>query len=160
MTRTFRRGRPTRREQIESFNAATTFYARAADKDPAPYLIPALPPKRHRIKRPVDGKPVVPLEREVLANALQALRNDPRVWTVDRRQSGVFQDGDRYIRVGTKGVLDISGMLRGGKYFEIEAKRPGERPTPEQEKRIEQIRRGGGISGYFTSAEAALALLP
>lgn len=116
--------------------------------------------KQARIKRPQDGKPAMPLEKEVLADALEALRNDPRVWFADRRQSGVFQDGDRYIRVGTRGVLDVSGMLHGGRYFEIEAKRPGEKPDENQERRIANIRAGGGVSGYFTSSDEALGLLP
>jgi hypothetical protein len=119
-----------------------------------------LPPKRESVRRPVDGKPAAPLERDVLAESLKALRADPRVSVCDRRQSGVFQDGDRYITVGQKGHLDISGMLVGGRYFEIEAKRPGEKPDERQLQRIEHIRRDGGISGYFTSAAEALALLP
>lgn len=103
---------------------------------------------------------LVPYERDVLAAALSALRSDPRVAFADRRQSGVFQEGNRWIRVGTRGVLDISGMLRGGRYFELEAKRPGEKPDERQRRRIEAIQAGGGISGYFTSAIEALALLP
>jgi hypothetical protein len=164
---TYRRSRRWRlspREQSEKINAHTRFYAAAID-DPqkkAAMLahVKELPPKRHKVVRPCEGKPSVPLEKEVLAAALDALRSDPRVWIVDRRQSGVFQDGDRYIRVGQKGHLDISGMLHGGKYFEIEAKRPGEKPNEYQLQRIEHVKRGGGISGYFTSVESALALLP
>lgn len=143
-------------------NAALRFYAGASDNQKAQELVAGLkdpPPKRERIKRS-DGTPAHPLEKEVLADVLQALRLDPRVAIVDRRQSGVFQDGDRYIRVGTKGVLDVSGMLRGGKYFEIECKRPGQKPDPRQAERIELVQRGGGISGYCWSAESALALLP
>jgi len=120
----------------------------------------ALPPKRSRVRRPVDGKPVVPLEKEVLADVLQALRRDPRVALVERSQSGLFQDGDRYIRVGTPGKLDITLMLVGGRYAEIEVKRPGGKPEPHQQNRIDAIRRNGGIAGFATSAEEAIALLP
>lgn len=159
-----RKGRPSRREQVERINSAHDFLAGAMPPDKAEeyraQFITKLPPKRDRVVRPVDGKPAGPLEKDVLADALQALRNDERVWTVDRQQSGVFQDGDRWIRVGRKGVLDIKGMLKGGRYFEIEAKRPGEKPDENQLKRIDHIRKGGGISGYFTSADEALALLP
>lgn len=157
-----RRGRLSPREQVEKINAAHEFYA-AASRDPEQYrqqFVRQLPPKRNQVRRPYDGKPAAPLEKEVLAAALHALRDDPRVWICDRRQSGVFQDGDRYITVGQKGHLDISGMLKGGRYFEIEAKRPGEKPDERQLQRIEHIRKGGGISGYFTSVEEALALLP
>lgn len=116
--------------------------------------------KQARIKRPVDGQPSMPLEKDVLAESLKALRDDPRVAFADRRQSGVFQDGDRYIRVGTRGVLDVSGMLKGGRYFEFEAKRPGEKPDERQCARIATVLADGGLSGYFTSAAEALALIP
>lgn len=120
----------------------------------------SLPPKRDRVRRPVDGKPVTPLEKHVLADVLDALRKDPRVALVERTQSGLFQDERRYIRVGTPGKLDITGMLVGGAYFEIEVKRPGGKPDERQQRRIDAIRHNGGIAGCATSAEEAIALLP
>ena len=160
-----RRGRLSPRELAEQINARHSFHAGAApDPDKAAIGLDTftrkLPPKRDKVVRPVDGRPVVPLEKDVLADALQALREDPRVAICDRRQSGVFQEGERYIRVGQRGHLDVSGMLHGGRYFEIEAKRPGEKPDERQRERIAHIQRAGGISGYFTSAAEALALLP
>lgn len=158
-----RRWRLSPREEKERRNATQDFLAGAMPADKAAEyrqnFVKPLPPKRDRIKRS-DGTPAHPLEKEVLADALQALRNDERVWIVDRQQSGVFQDGDRFIRVGRKGHLDIKGMLKGGQYFELEAKRPGEKPDEYQLQRIEHVRKGGGISGWFTSAAEALALLP
>ena len=155
-----RLGRPTVRETLLRNKATIEFHAAAAGKT-YEFTTPIPPPPKARaIRRPVDGKPVIPLEKEVLASVLQALRNDPRIWIVDRRQSGVFVEGDRYIRVGQAGHLDISGMLRGGRYFEIEAKRPGQKPDSRQQERIETVRRGGGVSGYCWSIESCLALLP
>lgn len=156
----FRRARPSRADRLRANDAATRFYAAAADKEAPAHLLNNLPPKRDRVLRPVDKRPVVPYERDVLANAIRALRNDPRVWFCERVQSGLFQDGNRYIRVGVPGKLDVQGMTVSGRYFEFEAKRPGEKPDPRQDKRISFIRQGGGLSGYFTSAEDALALLP
>ena len=160
-----RRGRLSLREQQERRNATARFYAGSLD-DPqkraeyeAKYVIP-IAPKAHRIRRTSDDKPALPLEKHVLAAALQALRFDPRVAFADRQQSGVFQDGDRYIRVGAPGKLDIVGMLKGGRYLELEAKRPGEKPDERQARRIAFVLGAGGVSGYFTSAEEALALLP
>lgn len=153
-------GRPTVRETLLKNKAALEYLATSAGKSYTfPVPIPP-PPKAREIRRPVDGRPVVPLEKEVLASVLEALRNDPRIWICDRRQSGVFMEGERYIRVGQKGHLDISGMLRGGKYIELEVKRPGEKPNERQQERIEHVRKGGGISGYCWSVESALALLP
>lgn len=153
-----RHGRLSHREQIEQNNAADRFYAAMAGKEPQAQTV--LPPKRDRVRRPVDGKPAVPLEKEVLADVLQALRNDPRVAIVERSQSGLFQDGNRYIRVGTPGKLDITIMLLGGRYGEIECKRPGLAPDERQKARIDSIKRQGGIAGYAWSVESALALLP
>ena len=120
-----------------------------------------LPPKAHRIRRTSDDKPALPLEKHVLKAALKALRADPRVAFADRQQSGVFHEGLRTIRVGAPGKLDIVGALKdGARYIELEAKRPGEKPTEQQALRIAFVRSFGGISGYFTSAEEALALLP
>ena len=160
MAITRRIGRLSHRDKLRQNDLAQHFYAALTGKPVNEAWLNNLPPKRDRVKRPVDGRPVIPLEKEVLADALQALRNDPRVHICDRRQSGVFVEGDRHIRVGTRGVLDISGMLRGGRYFELEAKRPGEKPDERQAARIETVKKGGGISGYFWSAETALALLP
>jgi len=119
-----------------------------------------LPPKSHKIRRTSDEKPALPLEKHVLKAALKALRGDPRVAFADRQQSGVFHEGERFIRVGAPGKLDIVGLLKGGRYMELEAKRPGEKPDLRQAQRIAFVIQHGGVSGYFTSAEEALALLP
>jgi len=154
MRRPFR-GRMSLREKMQKNKAALDFMADMAEKDRLEFDIPP-PPKKRGPRKPSD----VPLEKEVLADVLQALRMDPRIALVERAQSGVFQDGDRHIRVGTPGKLDITLMLVGGRYGEIEVKRPGKKPDERQANRIEAIKRNGGIAGYATSAEEALALLP
>ncbi len=143
-----RRGRPTKRETAIRRNASFKFYG-MPERFQQP--VPA-----ERAPRQPSGKP---LERDVLAAILAALHADPRVHIAERTQSGVFQDGDRYIRVGVKGKLDITGMLKGGRYFEIEVKRPGAKPDERQWQRIYHIREGGGIAGYVGSVEEALAIL-
>jgi hypothetical protein len=121
----------------------------------------ALPPQRHRVKRPVDGKPALPYERDVLVQIVKALRADPRVARVERNQSGVFQDGNRYIRVGVKGKLDLTVYLKTGRFAEIEVKRSEKtKPEPHQLARIAEIKQQGGLAGWAWSAESALALLP
>lgn len=151
-----RAGRPTRREQIESFNALHRFYADAVGVKPMVQLaVPKL-----RTRSTTSKRSTIPLERDVLKAVLQALRYDPRVASVERQQSGVFLEGNRHIRVGTPGALDIKGMLKGGRMFEIECKRPGGKPDPRQAARIARIRADGGVAGYCWSVESALALLP
>ena len=130
--------------------------------------LPALPGKRHTRIKPqtacdidaVYNKPTTPLEREVLKAVTKALRADPRVARVERNQSGTFREGERWIKVGTRGKLDLTVYLKSGRYMEIEVKRPGGKPDPRQALRIEAIKREGGLAGWCWSAESALALLP
>lgn len=155
-------GRPTYRETLVRNNAALDFYADMAGKPRIPsVLLDKLPPKRHRVRRPVDGKPAAPYERDVLAQIISALRHDPRVARVERNQSGVFKEGHRYIRVGVRGKLDLTIYLKTGRFVEIEVKRDQKhKPEPHQVARIEEIKRDGGLAGWAWSAESALALLP
>lgn len=158
MGRVFKSRRRSYREILEANQLSENFYAAMAGKPQRENtLLAALGPKRIRKPSQPSGKR---LEKHVLAEVLKALRHDPRVAQVERTQSGLFMEGDRYIRVGTPGKLDITGLLVGGRYFEIEVKRPGGKPDPRQAARIVAIRANGGISGYCWSAESALALLP
>ena len=165
MARRFR-GRLSARDQIILTNKADAFYAAMAGKEPMfqrevkPKRLARVKPETSLDIDAIHRKREVPLEKKVLADVLHALRHDPRVAHVERTQSGLLQDGDRYIRVGFKGKLDITGFLQGGRYFEIECKRPGGKPDPRQAERIATIKANGGISGYCWSAESALALLP
>jgi hypothetical protein len=144
-----KRGRVSPAEKQRAVNASLRYYG-------VP-LQGAIPTTRRRSAVRSNS---VPLEKTILADVLGALRMDERVALVDRRQAGTFMDGDRYVQVGTRGTLDISGMLVGGRYFEIEVKRPGKHPDENQRHRIEAIRLHGGIAGCAHSAEEALALLP
>lgn len=156
----FRKGRPSVSDQLRANDAATKFYAASAGKTVPTHLLNNLPPKRDRVKRPVDGKPAAPLEREILADVLSALKRDPRVGFVWRQSSGTFQEGDRFISTGPKGMPDVLGILNGGRFFGIEVKRPGREPDPRQAERIAHFKAIGAVSGYCWSVESALAILP
>ena len=90
---------------------------------------------------------------------MQALRRHPKVATVERRQSAVFMEGNRYVRVGRRGEADISGILKGGRAFAIEVKRPGGKPNEKQLQFLERIRAAGGIAGCATSVTEAEAII-
>lgn len=141
------RGRESKREQAQRRNAAFAFYGM-----PQRVVVP-----KERAARKPSGKR---LEKHVLADIIRVLRVDPRVAKVERNQSGVFKDGNRTIKVGSRGKLDLTVYLVGGRFAEIEVKRPGGRPDERQAARIASIRASGGIAGFATSAESALALLP
>lgn len=153
------RGRASKRDRIAANNAAHHFYAAASERPDAlanaeRLTIPL--PKERAPRKPSD----LPLERAVLADVLDALRRDHRVALVERTQSGLFMDGNRYIRVGSRGKLDITFMLRGGRYGEAEVKRPGKQPDPRQAERIATINANGGLAFCAHSAEEAIAALP
>ena len=166
--------RKSLQQSLRSHLAAREFYAppvgdprRAAYEASIASHKAMVKPVRRRIPRDsaldmdrVYSKPLIPLERDVLKAVTKALRYDPRVSRVERNQSGVFVEGDRHIRVGTRGKLDLTVYLKSGKYMEIEIKRPGGKPDPRQAARIEAIKRDGGLAGYCWSIESALALLP
>lgn len=165
----FRRGRKSVREQALTNLATERFYAGAlpegdsraeANSERIHGLEQAIPAKRHRIRRPVDGKAALPLEKEILADILQALHNDRRIGYVWRHSSGVFQDGERYIRTGPSGLPDLIGFLTGsGRAFFLEVKRPGLKADERQAQRLDHFKRSGAIAGVCWSVESALALL-
>jgi len=157
---TKRRGRLTKRERIIASNATHRAWGAFYGKpEVAEKLCEPVPAERVRKPKAVSTD-APPLEATVLKNVVRALRSDPRVASVERNQSGVFLEGDRLIRVGQPGKLDLTVYLRNGRYIEIEVKRPGGKPKPHQAERIAEIRAKGGMAGYCWSAESALALLP
>lgn len=149
----FQRGRRSLRDTLLASQKASDLYADMADKPRMDYAIPSPPKKR---TRSASGKP---LEKHILKAVLQALRAHPKVSFAWRMQSGVFQDGDRFVRVGTKGLPDIVGMLRGGRLFAIECKSASGSVTSEQSAWLVAVRDNGGIAGVARSVEDALALI-
>jgi hypothetical protein len=104
-------------------------------------------------------KPNARLEAPVLAEIIKVLKMHPLVEEVWRQQAGQIPVNGGFIRLGSKGKLDVAGRLKDGRYFEIEAKAPGKKPEPHQQERIEYIRATGGVSGWATSAEEAVAII-
>lgn len=154
------RGRRTKREEIQLRNATHAFYARAAPNaeraaEGLRKFTQAVPRKR----RPAVRDPSKRYEADVLRDILSALRKHPRVARVERRQSGVFRDGERWIGVGRRGDPDITGILKGGRAFAIEVKRPGEEPNELQARRLEEIKAAGGVAGCAHSVEEAHAIV-
>jgi len=59
---------------------------------------------------------------------------------------------------GIAGDPDIFGCVNGW-HFEIEVKRPGEKPTPLQTHRLIEWRKAGAVTGVATTADEAVELL-
>lgn len=83
---------------------------------------------------------------------------------VQRVNTGAFVTGTgnkrRFVRSAKKGTLDFEGYDNHGRFLAIECKRPiGGRLSSEQEARITDINRKGGIAFSVTSGAEALNLL-
>ena len=65
----------------------------------------------------------------------------------------------RLYRGAPAGTSDILGCLPGGRFFAIEAKRPGMKPTEKQSAFLESVRATGGIAGVACSVEEAAEVL-
>lgn len=58
------------------------------------------------------------------------------------------------------GSADLIGMLAPqGRFLALEVKRPGEKPTREQELFLELVRKSGGVAAVVHSVEEALAVV-
>jgi hypothetical protein len=129
-------------------------------------LAASIAPKRNRVRRPVDGRPVQPLEKDIQKACLQLLRTHPKVAAVWRQNSGTFteqnQDGSmRYISAHTMpGLPDILGFLKdGGRMIAFEVKRPGNRATPQQQAFIDRANAAGALAAVVTDADQLVAIL-
>ena len=178
MARIFRT-RPSRRELVAQNNASQRFYASASERPDAQAtlakLTVTLPPKRERVKRPVDGKPAVPLEADVVRAIGELLAVHPKVLIAIRQNSGAASyeaASGKWAPVWFYHVLtsqpvtitDFWGLLRDGRPFAIEAKREGwKEPSTDRERRqwafLSIVRNCGGISGFVRNVEEAQALL-
>lgn len=57
------------------------------------------------------------------------------------------------------GVLPLTHPVWPGRHFELEVKRPGERPTPLQITRLSEWEKAGALVGVVTSVEEAMTVL-
>ena len=109
-----------------------------------------------RLKPP---KPARLVENDVEAQCLDALRW--RHWRPERLHAGTVKslDGRRYIKLHDRGTPDY--VVTHAKYpaFYLETKRPGKTPSPEQERKHQELRLFGlavvAVDGY----EALIAWL-
>jgi len=79
-------------------------------------------------------------------------------FVVFRRNTGAmvgsYKGKSRLIRFSKPGMADLWGWDRKtGRHIEVEVKRPGERPSPEQEAWLSAAQRGGVIAFWCDSVE-------
>lgn len=84
-------------------------------------------------------------------------RRDARIW---RNNRGTAFRGTRAVEFGIDGQADLSGVLKpSGRRLEIEVKRPGEGPNPDQIAFGKMIRESGGAWACVSSVEEAIAVV-
>ena len=123
-----------------------------------------------------------PLENALLGQVIDYLSAQQArgriAWFARCNGGGVFNRAGQFLRFyvlylrgkvpAGKGMADLHGMLSGqsgqsgqsgGKYFALEVKRPGEKPTAEQLAFLEEVRAGGGIAAVVRGYEDVPSLL-
>lgn len=65
----------------------------------------------------------------------------------------------RALRIGLPGSSDILGCLPDGRFLAIEVKRPGNKPTIEQQEFLDNIASRGGVAFVATSIDDVIAKL-
>lgn len=89
-----------------------------------------------------------PLESTIVNSILRWLRKQPGV-KAEKTHGGMY---------GRAGKPDISGCVNGRR-FEIEVKRPGNKPTKLQLKELREWEEAGAITGVAYSLEDVKELL-
>lgn len=146
-----RRGARSLRDTMLANKRALDYMADNAQKPRMNIAIP--PPPRQR--KP-SGKP---LERDVVRAVMDMLRRHPKVGFVHRLQSGLLDQGERMIRVGSVGMPDLCGVLKGGRAFYIEIKTADGVVTDAQNHMIDILQHAGAACGIARSVEQALAII-
>jgi hypothetical protein len=92
-------------------------------------------------------------EAAVLAACLEYLTDVAGVLAWRSNNAGIYDPGRRCFRSfrGLKGVSDILGVLPDGRLLAVECKRPGERPTAEQQAFLDAVNARGGVGLWVCS---------
>lgn len=119
--------------------------------------------------KPFRLKAVDPLESERQASIVRYLKLEKRVRFFIRINGGGQSIGQCFVwfyklfignlELKGKGVPDIIGQLRDGRFFALEVKRPGELPTNEQAEFLRMVTECGGVSGVANNWQQAKAIL-
>jgi len=119
--------------------------------------------------KPFRLTPIDPLESERQAGIVNYLSVEKRVkFFIRINGGGRFMKGSFVwfykLWVGRReqkgrGIPDIVGMLRDGRFFALEVKRPDENPTPEQAEFLSLVADAGGVSGVVCNWLDARKLL-
>ena len=77
----------------------------------------------------------------------------------ERQNTGAVRLGKRFVRFGTPGRADISGVWPDGRRLEIEVKRPGNKPTQAQLDFLLLMQEQGAIAFWVDDVAKLDAIL-
>ncbi len=154
----------SRADQLRQHDAWNSFYAAAADK-PAP--APSAPPRRERIKRPVDGRPVLASEHQEQAALISWWSNVHRSYALPHFSLFAVPNGgardaitgarlkDEGVRRGALDLILAKTTKRYAGLF-LEMKVGDNKPTDEQEAFIEYLIGAGYCASVHWNAASAI----
>ena len=105
------------------------------------------------------NKKVCKPERDVLRECLSLLAIHPKVAFAYRVNTGGVKFGEQWVKFGIKGQADITGMLKDGRRLEVECKRVGKYPSPEQNAFLFMVNKDGGFACHVDSVDRLALLL-
>ncbi len=156
-----KRGRISLADQLARNQASLDAYRTSGQ--PRVVLHTPEPPKPPRAARKASGRP---LEKDVQAAILEAIRAHPKVAWCGRINRGVAvstnADGSmRYTAFNTiVGMSDLLGQMRDGRMLAIEVKRDHHgRPTQDQAAFIAKVNENNGVAGLCYSVDGVYAIL-
>ena len=107
-------------------------------------------------------------ESDIQSDIMIALGEHPLVAWCMVVTTGVFKVKGGFITVGhyisedqkrLTGMSDVIGMLKDGRFFCVETKRPKEKPTAEQDGFMTLVANNGGVSGWANCVEGAINII-
>ena len=156
-----KRGRPSPASERRTFRAAEAFMQ--IPQKPCGPIFEDEPARKARAAPVPSDRP---LERDVLADVLEAVRGHVKVGWCERVNSGtavaINPDGSkRYTRFHTiRGMSDLLGQLTDGRILCLEIKRDGATQVPaEQRLFLQKVMRFRGVFGLVWTPEMAIAIL-
>ena len=160
---------PTRREVANYLQ-----YLKDSSPNPraASFAVPVV--RKRAVPRPVPSPdkfkltPVVPSEHDVQVSILALLRRHPKVAKAIRYNAGTFRlaggpgSPDRWFRANDcPGHSDIAGVLKGGRAFYLEVKKPGKssKPGDAQDTFLTEMAFAGALAAEVSSVDQVVKLL-
>jgi hypothetical protein len=111
----------------------------------------------------------IPLEGDRQSEILMYLAVEPMVKMYIRINGGGVKRNQGWVwfyrlfmggrKLEGKGVVDIIGLLRDGRFLALEVKRPDKEPTPEQLEFLALVRDTNGIAGIVENWQQVRSLI-